>query len=68
MKQGLIQYFFTAWPQPSDYCEVVKKELAQLKGDDYLKAIKRMLPERLPEDLTSTQAMKELSEFFGGKE
>lgn len=66
MKQALIQYFFTAWPQPTDYCEVIRKELAGLKGEEFYKAIKKMLPEKPIEPLTQSVALKELVEYFAG--
>lgn len=66
MKQALIQYFFTAWPQPTDYCAVIRNELAGFDKQQYMDAVKNILP-KPPKDLPVKDMVKELVEFFEGK-
>ncbi len=65
-KQALIMWFLNSWPQPTDWCEVIRKELTNLKGEEFYKAIKKILPEKPPEPLTESAAIKELMEYFSG--
>lgn len=61
MKQGLLLYFQTAWPQPDNFIEVVRKELASLEKKEMYQAIKNIIPKAL----TTKEAMSELWEYFG---
>ncbi len=61
MKQALLQYFFTVWPQPTDYIEVIKCSLDELKGETFKKAVTNMMPDKV---ITNKQAAKKLDEFF----
>lgn len=63
-KQALLDYFETAWPQPTDWCRVVREELQKLKGKDFAEALKQIMPEPAYRILTATQAIKELTEYF----
>ena len=44
MKQALLQYYFTSWPQPLDHVEVVRSSLTELGGDEFKKAVTAMMP------------------------
>lgn len=63
-KQALLQYFFTAWPQPTDFVEVVREQLSKLKGENFIKAIQQIMPVKAHEILTETKALEELRAFF----
>lgn len=58
MKQGLLMYFFSAWPQPTTFIEIVKDSLGKLDKGQFAKTIIQMLPEHR-EDVR-----KAMSEFF----
>ena len=63
-KQALLQYFFTAWPQPTDFVEVVREQLSKLKGENFIKVIQQIMPIKAHEILTETKALEELRAFF----
>ena len=61
MKQALLQYFFAAWPQPTDYVEVVRASLNELPPKDFRDAMTQMMPQKI---LSNAGAMKALEEFY----
>jgi len=70
-KEALLLYFFTAWPQPVDFNEVIRKELEGLKGEEQIAAIQSILPAKAMETITESGAFQALRDFytkqFGGK-
>jgi len=64
-KQALLMYFFTAWPQPTDYTEVIRKELESLEGEEFIKAMGSILPAKQLDVLTRAGAIQELKNYFG---
>lgn len=60
MKQALLQYFFTAWPQPLDHVEVVRSSLSKLGKDEFKKAVTSMLKNTL----TTKGAVAALEDYF----
>ncbi|KKL72384.1 hypothetical protein LCGC14_2085400 [marine sediment metagenome] len=46
-KQGLLMYFFTAWPQPTDWCKVIRKSLEEAGTEEFVKAMKMIIPEKI---------------------
>lgn len=64
-KQALLDYFETAWPQPTDWCKVVRESLEALKGENFTEALKQIMPPQAYEILTATKAIKEMTEFYG---
>lgn len=64
-KQALLDYFETAWPQPTDWARVVRESLESLKGKNFTEAIKQIMPEPAYKILTATKAIKEMEEYFG---
>lgn len=56
-KQGLLMYFFTAWPQPTDWCKVVHDSLKDLNPEEFTKAIKTIIPEKLGKAMGIFEAM-----------
>lgn len=63
-KQALLDYFETAWPQPADWCRVVREALEGLKGENFNEALKQIMPAPAYQILTATQAIKEMTEFY----
>lgn len=64
-KQALLDYFETAWPQPTDWCRVVREALEELKGENFNEALKQIMPAPAYQILTATQAIKEMLKFYG---
>ena len=64
-KQALLDYFETAWPQPTDWARVVREELVKLKGDEFIKGVKMIMPEWAADILDQTKAIQELRDYFG---
>ena len=62
-KQALLDYFETAWPQPTDWCKFVRESLEE-QGTNMVAALKMILPQKVYEILTATKAIKELTEHF----
>lgn len=60
MKQALLQYFFTAWPQPANHVEVVRSTLSKLGKDEFKKAVTSMLKNTL----TTKGAVVALEDYF----
>ncbi len=67
MKQGLIMYFFTAWPQPDSHLDLIREELAGQSAADFVAGIKAIMPEKGSKDakrLNAEGAMKAIMQFF----
>lgn len=64
-KQALLDYFETAWPQPTDWAKVVRESMEQLKGEEFTKGLKQIMPEWAYNILTTPKALKEMDEYFG---
>lgn len=65
MKEALLLYFMTSWPQPTNMIKIIKDELKSLDGRDLVKAIEKIMPPKAYEILTEAGAMEELRKFFG---
>ena len=67
MKQGLIMYFFAAWPDPANHLDLIREELAGQSAADFVAGIKAIMPEKGSKDaqrLNAEGAMKAIMEFF----
>ncbi len=64
MKEALLLYFHTSWPQPTNIIKIIKDEFKKLKGEDLKKAIEMVMPPAIYKALTETDAMKQLDEYF----
>jgi len=63
-KQALLDYFETAWPQPTDWAKLVRESL-EGQGTNFVEALKMILPQKAYEIMEATTAIKELEEFYG---
>lgn len=66
-KQALLDYFETAWPQPTDYLKLIRESLEQVQPTRFVDALQEIMPENAFNIMTSTGAIKALQDFFGGK-
>ena len=64
MKQALIMYFMTAWPQPNKMADIIKDELAKLPKEALYKQIERILPEPLIRAMNAQDATAALTKFW----
>ncbi len=64
MKQALLLFFQTAWPQPTDLTKVVKKALAEVPKEHRLAMMEKILPAESWDVLTSTGAVEALRELY----
>lgn len=46
-KQGLLMYFFTAWPQPTNWLRLVHDSLKDASPEEFTKAMKSIIPEKI---------------------
>ena len=67
-KQGLLMYFFTAWPQPTDYLRLIRESLEEVGRESIVDALKQIMPDTAWNVMESTGAVKALTKFFGGNE
>ena len=58
-KQALLDYFETAWPQPTNWINVVQESLASLPPDEQIKAIEEIIPPKIAEATGIVDAMYE---------
>lgn len=58
-KEGLLLYFFTAWPQPTNWLKIVHDSLKDANPEDFVKAIKAIVPEKIAEATGMTAALDE---------
>lgn len=63
-KQALLDYFETAWPQPTNWAKLVRESLEE-QGTNMVAALKMILPQKAYEIIAATKAIKELEEFYG---
>jgi hypothetical protein len=61
-KQGLLDYFETSWPQPTDFGKLIKQALEALPDEQLAETVRDMMPDRI---LTSKGAVQEILDFFG---
>ena len=66
-KQALLDYFEVAWPQPTDHNEVIRNEMKKLKGEEFIAAMKQILPDMPYKIITQSGAIDALLDFFAGK-
>jgi hypothetical protein len=66
-KQALLDYFETAWPQPTDYLKVIRDSIAAVPDAEKVEAFKQILPEHAWNVMTQTGAVKALTDLFEGK-
>jgi hypothetical protein len=59
-----LNYFFTAWPQPSDYLSVMQKSFRELDPADAPKVVKALLPEPLVEELSAGGMMAMIEAYY----
>ena len=56
-KQALLDYFETAWPQPTSWLRVVRESLEELPPEEMVKAIKGIIPPKIAEATGIVQAL-----------
>ncbi len=59
-KQGLLMYFFTSWPQPEEFIEIVKSHFEGSQGEELIRDLRNTLPDeiaKIMEDVGAYQAM-----------
>lgn len=61
MKQALLLYFATAWPEPTSILDVVKDQLKNLNKEETVNAIKTILP---PTMQSSGEVIQALEDFW----
>lgn len=66
-KQALLDYFETAWPQPTQFLEVIRDSIAAVPDAEKVEAFKQILPPQAWDVLTAAGAVKELKDFFERK-
>lgn len=60
-KQALLDYFETAWPQPTDWVKVIRESLEELGPQELVKAVKMIIPEKIAE---ATGIVDEIGNYF----
>lgn len=60
-KQGLLMYFFTAWPQPTNWLKLVHDSLKEASPEEFVKAMKSIIPEKISK---ATGIIDMLDAFF----
>ncbi len=66
-KQALLDYFEAAWPQPNDFTELIREEIAGLAAPKFVEQVRKMMPEPGSKDaerLNAEGAMKAIMQFF----
>lgn len=48
-KQALLDYFETAWPQPTNWLKLVRDSLEEAGPEEFVKAMKSIVPEKIAE-------------------
>lgn len=46
-KQALLDYFETAWPQPTDWPKLVRQSLEDAGPEEFIKAMKQIVPKKI---------------------
>ena len=64
MKQGLLLFFQTAWPQPTDLTKVVKNALMDVPKEHKLAMMEKVLPADMWQVLTATGAVDALRDLY----
>jgi len=67
-KQALLDYFETAWPQPTDHLKVIRESLEAVPLEDKIEAYKSILSPEAWNIMTATGAVKAMAEYFGGNQ
>jgi len=69
-KQALLDYFETAWPQPTDWLKVIHKSIEEMPPGERVEAYRQIFRPEAWSVLDATGAVKALTEFYGsfGKE
>ena len=60
-KQALLDYFETAWPQPTDWPKLVRDSLEQAGPEEFIEAMKQIIPNKIAE---STGILDVMSAYF----
>lgn len=60
-KQALLDYFETAWPQPTSWLRVVRESLEELPPEEMVKAITSIIPTKIAE---ATGIVDAIYEYF----
>jgi len=60
-KQALLDYFETAWPQPTNWLKLVRDSLEEAGQEEFVKAMKSIIPEKIAE---ATGILDVISAYF----
>lgn len=69
-KQALLDYFETAWPQPTDHLKVIRESLAAVPDAEKVEAYKQIFGSESTtwSIMTATGAVKKMEEFYRGEQ
>ena len=65
-KQALLDYFETAWPQPTDHLRVIQESLAAVPDKEKVEAYKQILGAEAWSIMTATGAVKRMADYYSG--
>lgn len=65
-KQALLDYFETAWPQPTNHLKIIRESFEQIPPEEKVKAFEQVLPKEAWNIMSKAGAIKALREFYGG--